>query len=131
MPLDPALADADFCYLTTSGRLTGQPRMIEIWFAAHGDTIYLLASGRADAHWVQNIQRNPAVTVRIGAVEFDGRAYLVAPRAEGARAKNPEDTLARRLVVEKYRPRHNGDLDDWRRTALPVAIDLQPRLPAP
>ena len=118
MTLDPALADEEFCYLITTGRYTGQPRTIEIWFAAHSDTIYLLAGGRADAHWVQNIQRDPAVTVRIGAVEFEGRAYIVAP--------GPENTRARRLLVEKYRPRYSGDLEDWRRTALPVAIDLHP-----
>lgn len=131
MTLDPALADADFCYLTTTGRFTGQPRAIEIWLAAHGDTLYLLAGGRLDAHWVQNIQRNPAVTVRIGATEFEGRAYLVAPGAESARAQNPEDALARRLVVEKYRLRYSGDLEEWRRTALPVAIDLAPACPEP
>jgi hypothetical protein len=35
-----------------------------------------------------------------------------------------EDATARRLLLEKYGPRYSGDLDDWGRTALPVAIDL-------
>jgi hypothetical protein len=34
-----------------------------------------------------------------------------------------EDALARRLVVEKYAPRYRGDLTEWGRTSLPIAID--------
>ena len=36
-----------------------------------------------------------------------------------------EDSLARRLLLEKYAPpRYDGDLEDWGRDALPVAFDL-------
>jgi hypothetical protein len=28
------------------------------------------------------------------------------------------------LLLQKYRPRYGGDLDEWGRTALPIAIDL-------
>jgi hypothetical protein len=28
------------------------------------------------------------------------------------------------LLVEKYQPRYSGDLTEWGRTSLPVAIDL-------
>jgi hypothetical protein len=44
------------------------------------------------------------------------RAYVVEDTNEGA--------LARRLLVEKYRPRYTGDLDEWRETSLPVAFEL-------
>ena len=33
MPDLRALADEDFCYLTTTGRVTGRPHEIEIWFS--------------------------------------------------------------------------------------------------
>ena len=36
-------ADDDFCYLTTTGRVTGQPHTIEIWFAVGGRTLYMLS----------------------------------------------------------------------------------------
>jgi len=29
------------------------------------------------------------------------------------------------ILLEKYAPRCSGDLDDWGRTALPVAFDLE------
>ena len=31
-----------------------------------------------------------------------------------------------RLVFEKYAPRYDGDLTEWRERALPIAIDLPP-----
>ena len=40
------VADADFCYLTTTGRVSGRPHTIEIWFAVQGDAIYLMAGSR-------------------------------------------------------------------------------------
>jgi len=35
-----------------------------------------------------------------------------------------EDALARRLLLEKYEPTYSGDLSEWGRTALPVAVEL-------
>ena len=111
-----AFADTDFCYLTTTGRVTGQPRIIEIWFATHQQTLYLLAGSKEDAGWVKNLKRTPEVTVRIGKRHFNGRARVVADQSE--------DALARRLVVGKYQSRDSDDLSDWGRTALPVAVDV-------
>jgi len=111
-----ALASEEYCYLTTRGRVSGRPHTIEIWFALRGTTVYLLSGGRDRSDWVKNLRRTPEVKVRIGRRRFDGRARIV-------RAKR-EDALARRLLVEKYQPRYEGDLRGWRRSALPVAVDL-------
>jgi deazaflavin-dependent oxidoreductase (nitroreductase family) len=114
--LDPQLAGEDFCYVTTTGRVTGNPHTIEIWFAAHDDSIYILAGGGHASDWVKNVKRRPSVPVRIGSATFKGHGRIVdAP---------DEDARARRLLLEKYGPRYSGDLDDWGRTALPIAIDL-------
>jgi deazaflavin-dependent oxidoreductase (nitroreductase family) len=111
-----ALSDEDFCYLTTTGRVTGQPRTIEIWFAMHGHTVYMLAGGREKAGWVKNLTHASQVAIRIGTRQFRGHARLVTDPSE--------DALARRLVVGKYQPRDSDDLSDWGRTALPVAVDV-------
>lgn len=116
MPLTPALADEDYCYLTTTGRRTGRPHTIEIWFAHSTETLYLLAGDRDGADWVRNVIREQDVKVRIGDIEQKARARLLED--------GEEDALARRLLFDKYAPRSNGDLSDWRRTALPLAIDL-------
>ena len=112
-----ALAAEDYCYLTTTGRVTGRPHTIEIWFGLQGGTVYLLSGGRGRADWVRNLRRDPAVTVRIRGGTYRGRARVVRDAAE--------DALARRLLLEKYAPRYRGDLTDWGRTALPVAVDLE------
>jgi deazaflavin-dependent oxidoreductase (nitroreductase family) len=110
------LAEEPFCYVTTTGRVTGQPHTIEIWFALIGRTLYMLSGGGDRSDWVKNLIRTPETTVFISATEFSGRARVVTEEAE--------DTLARRLLLEKYEPSYSGDLSDWGRTALPVAVDL-------
>ena len=114
-PLTLELADLDYCYLTTTGRVTGRPHRIEIWFAYRDGVAYLLNdSGKAD--WVKNIRSNPAVRFDVGDGSWDGAGRIdLSPE---------EEAVARRLLVEKYTPRYSGDLTEWRDTALPVAIDL-------
>lgn len=115
--MDPEIAAEAFCYLTTRGRRSGRAHEIEIWFAAAGDTFYLLSGGGEGSDWVRNLEADPAVTVRVGATAWAGRARVVADDGEAARA--------RRLVFEKYQPGYDGSLTRWRDTALPVAIDRQ------
>jgi len=116
--LEPALARQSLCYLETTGRVTGRPRVVEIWFAADPDRdrIYILAGGRDDAHWVRNARRDPSVSVRIGGRTFRGRASEI----EGGQ----DEGLARRIVVQKYEGAEPGSLAEWGRESLPVAIDL-------
>ncbi len=111
-----SLADDDFCYLTTTGRRSGQPHTIEIWFALEGHSLYLLSGGRDQSDWVKNLQRQPHVQVKIRERVFSGQARVVT--------EPEEDALARKLVYDKYTPRDSDDLSDWARTSLPIAIDL-------
>ncbi len=109
-------ADADFCYLTTTGRVSGKAHTIEIWFALHENTLYLLSGGREKSDWIKNSLYTPDVHVKINETQFAGKARLVA--------STEEDRLARQLVLEKYTPRDSDDLTGWSRTSLPLAIDL-------
>jgi deazaflavin-dependent oxidoreductase (nitroreductase family) len=114
-------ADAQFCYLTTTGRVSGRPHTIEIWFARQDATLYLLSGGGDRADWVRNLRRRPEVVVRIGrrhGPALRGRARVLDPGT-------PEDELARDLLVAKYQPDYGGDLGGWRRSSLPVAVDLE------
>lgn len=119
MVLHPRLAGLAVCDLETIGRVSGQPRRIEIWFAAdpERDRVYLLSGGRDRAHWVRNIRRSPRVRVRVGASWFEGSATEIEGSAD--------DALARRLLAAKYEGWIEGrPLSGWARTSLPVAIDL-------
>jgi deazaflavin-dependent oxidoreductase (nitroreductase family) len=112
---DPSLAALDHCYLTTTGRHTGQPHRIEIWFALADGMVYLLSGGGDRSDWVRNLMISPEVGVEIGDEHRTRRARIVTDP--------DEDASARHLVVEKYVPRYRGDLGDWGRTSLPIAID--------
>jgi deazaflavin-dependent oxidoreductase (nitroreductase family) len=58
-------SEVAFLYLTTTGRHSGQPREIEIWFAGHGERYYLIAEHREQANWVRNILNDPRVLFRV------------------------------------------------------------------
>jgi deazaflavin-dependent oxidoreductase (nitroreductase family) len=117
MPDLRMLAEEDFCYLTTTGRVSGRPHEIEMWFSLvpETQTLYMLSGGRDHSDWVRNLRRDPEVTVRIAGEQFGG----LAREAQDAE----EDELARRLLVEKYESRP-GSLANWRSTALPVVVNL-------
>lgn len=110
------LANEEFGYLTTIGRVSGREHTIEIWFALEGRTIYMLAGGRDKSDWVKNARKQPKVRFRIRDQHFQGHARILAA--------GEEDSLARRIVVAKYQPIYNEDLSDWGRTSLVVAVDI-------
>lgn len=115
--LSPLLAGEAYCYLTTTGRVTGKPHEIEIWFGLVGNTCYLLSGGRDKSDWVKNLLRNPSVTVRIGGQTFPAAARIVDD--------DEEAMTARDLLADKYNERNaNGSLSKWAQTALPVALDI-------
>ena len=118
MALPAELAELDFCYVTSTGRATGRPHRIEIWFSAapDADTIYMLSGGRERADWVRNLVASPRCTVEIGDARFVGYGRVI----EGTAEEDP----ARTLVHDKYA--HGEDLASWRESALPIAIDLTP-----
>lgn len=111
-----ALAHEEYCYVTSTGRVTGRPHRIEIWFGMQSKTLYLL-SGDGKSDWVKNIRVQPVVTVELGKRIFTAQTRLVSDAQE--------DALARRLLAEKYQGWREGlPLSEWAQTALPVALDL-------
>lgn len=114
-----SLANEQFCYLTTTGRVSGQPREIEIWFSVNDGVLYMLSGARDRSNWVRNLMRHPKVSIRIAGASFQAEARLVEPDTE-------EDQLARNLLFDKYQPISSDDLTDWKRCSLPVAFEFQP-----
>ena len=116
------LAGEDFCYLTTTGRVTGNPHEIEIWFGIANGVLYILSGNREKSDWVANLIKQPNVAVRIGGTTYNATARVLAPDTE-------EDAMARRLLVDRYQTSptrtSSGDLGPWGRSSLPVAFELQ------
>jgi deazaflavin-dependent oxidoreductase (nitroreductase family) len=113
--------DEAYCYLTTTGRKSGLPREIEIWFAAVGDTIYLMNGGgerpAGESDWVRNLRADPRARVRIAGTVYRGQARVVEFDSD-------EHDRARDLLVAKYDP-SGTELSEWRATAFPMVIELR------
>jgi deazaflavin-dependent oxidoreductase (nitroreductase family) len=115
---EPGAADQSFAWLTTTGRRTGAPRTVELWFVLDGRTVYFLSGGGDAAQWVRNARAQPQVSVLLGNIEYQGRA-----REPGT--ESPEDARARRSMAAKYQGWREGrPLSDWASEALCLAIDL-------
>ncbi len=111
------LASVEYCYLTTTGRVTGKPHEIEIWFGILNSTIYLMSGGGEESDWVKNLKKNPAVTVRIDDRTFTATARIVHDEAEEMPVRN--------LLADKYNEREaDGSLSEWAQSARVVGFDL-------
>jgi deazaflavin-dependent oxidoreductase (nitroreductase family) len=97
MESSTAIRNEQYLYLTTIGRITGQPREIEIWFVESEGKLYILAEHFHKAQWVKNIEQQSRVRVRVGSKEFDGTARVLDPKREVAAWQT-----AQRLSNEKY-----------------------------
>jgi len=92
-----SLRGIPFLYLTTTGRKTGRPHEIEIWFVASGGNLYVLAEHFRKAQWVKNIERNARVRVRIGGREASAIARVLDSERDAG-----EWRTAQELAREKY-----------------------------
>jgi F420H(2)-dependent quinone reductase len=88
-----------FLYLTTTGRISGLLRTIEIWFVEHAGSFYVVAERREQAQWVQNLERDPAVHYRVGARDDRGPEVPATARVVRAPALVAEVSA---LMVAKY-----------------------------
>jgi deazaflavin-dependent oxidoreductase (nitroreductase family) len=79
--------ESPYIYVTTTGRKSGRPHEIEIWYVYHEGAYYLVSGGGETADWVKNIRANPSVTLRIG--ERDAEAIQALGRPVD-RAQEPE-----------------------------------------
>jgi deazaflavin-dependent oxidoreductase (nitroreductase family) len=105
----------EYCYLTTVGRVTGNPHRIEIWFVVDGDSVWLLTERAAETHWVKNLRVNPTVTLEVGELTMEADAEVVA--------NLPADAPLRARLASRYSPSPDGDnLESWAAGALAVRI---------
>lgn len=60
--------------LTVTGRKSGKPHTVKIWFAADREKVYVTSGRGLGAQWIKNLQKNPQVTLRIGTTTLKGTA---------------------------------------------------------
>lgn len=102
------------CYLTTTGRRTGRPHRIEIWFLEHDDAVYLFSGGGEASDWVRNVRRDSHV--RLELPDRPARPYSATVLDQ------PDDDLRRRMDARYYGTRAEQDLTDWARRSTVVRL---------
>jgi deazaflavin-dependent oxidoreductase (nitroreductase family) len=88
-------ADVECCDVVTTGRRTGNPHEIEIWFGVDGDTMYLISGNGSGADWYRNALSNPRVVVKLAGETHHGIARDVTDADERRRVGD--------LMGDKYR----------------------------
>ena len=79
------VAEKQTTRLTHSGRKTGKPHEVTIWFVLDGDRLYV-GTANVNRQWVRNVQKTPQVKLSIGGENFSGTARFLTDRAEHERA---------------------------------------------
>jgi deazaflavin-dependent oxidoreductase (nitroreductase family) len=78
-------ADVDCCDIVTTGRVSGNPHEIEIWFGVLDGVMYLISGNGPGADWYRNMLANPEVVVKLAGEEHVGRARDVTDPGERRR----------------------------------------------
>lgn len=103
-----AVAHLDVCRLITTGRLTGRPHDIEMWFGVMGETVCMIAESGLGADWYRNALADPTVKLRFG-----GRTATGVARAatEGEERRRVGEAMA--LKYGDGDPEIGLEDDDW------------------
>jgi deazaflavin-dependent oxidoreductase (nitroreductase family) len=113
-----ALASEEYAYLTTTGRRTGAPHEIEIWFATDGQVLWMISGGHERADWVQNLLAGPDAVVRIA-----GESFTV--RARPALTDPSERRRAAAALHAKYAAQVSATASQWGSDAYLLAFDVR------
>ncbi len=111
-----AVKNNKFIYLTTSGRKTGKPHVVELWFAYAEGKIFLSHEG-AYTDWMKNLTKNEHVRARIGPLNFEATAKIV-------NGGNPRELGKKSLYEKYYQPASKEVIDDW--FELSTVVELTP-----
>lgn len=104
-------------HLTTTGRKTGKPRVVELWFALSNGKVYLSHEGK-ETDWMKNIKENAQVSIEVDGSNSTGKArYLQEDTNESMAAKTA-------LYEKYYGKAERKVIEDWFSLSSILTIDL-------
>jgi deazaflavin-dependent oxidoreductase (nitroreductase family) len=99
------VAKEKYIHLTTTGRKTGNPHTVELWFAMAGQKIYLSHEG-AYTDWMKNVLEDGRVEFEIGKIQFKGNARI-------AERGQVFDLGKHALYLKYYGKADEETINDW------------------
>jgi hypothetical protein len=112
--LERSLRTAEELELLTTGRRSGRPHSVRIWFAYDDGAIWLRTDRAAD--WLRNLEREPRCRIRVDGAERGARREAVA-----------DESAALRRLVDLWRAKYGAEwVGDWyvERGRVPVRLVL-------
>jgi deazaflavin-dependent oxidoreductase (nitroreductase family) len=82
--------------ITVTGRKSGRPISIPVWFVSEGGTLFLLPVQGSDTQWYKNVLKNPAIHIDARGAEAD---LTVVPVTDQKQVST---------VVEKFRHKYGA-----------------------
>ena len=80
--------------ITVTGRKSGRPISIPVWFVLEGDKLYLLPVQGADTQWYKNTLKNPTIQIESGGEKAELKVTPIT---------DPKQVAS---VVEKFRAKY-------------------------
>ena len=88
--------------ITVTGRKSGRPISVPVWFVLEDGKLYLLPVSGSDTQWYKNVLKNPSLRIDAGGDTAELRAVPVT---------EPKQVSA---IVEKFRAKHGaGDVKKY------------------
>src|SRR6267142_6087549 len=101
--------------ITVTGRKSGRPISIPVWFVLENGKLYLLPVSGSDTQWYKNVLKNPSIRIEAGGAEAE---LKVAPVTDAKQVSS---------VVDKFRAKYGASDVKKYYSKLDVAVlaDLQ------
>jgi hypothetical protein len=100
---------ARYCYLTTTGRVTGRRRTVELWFVPADGGVFLMSGSGGLTQWCLDLEAEEQGVLRLDDRSFHVRAAEVVD--EGVRAAALVD------FHDKYDPPGRDRVSAWQANA--------------
>jgi len=112
-----ALKNANEIEITVIGRNTGKPITLPVWFVHENGTLWLLPVNGSKTQWYQNLQKNPAITIKVGKEERTLNAQVLKTATSVGNVIQSFQQKYKPEMIAKYYP---GPLD------VAVKLNLNP-----
>ena len=83
--------------ITVTGRKSGRPISIPVWFVLEEDKLYLLPVQGSDTQWYKNVLKNPTIRIGAGGAKAEFRVVSITDRKRVS------------TVVDEFRAKYGPD----------------------
>jgi deazaflavin-dependent oxidoreductase (nitroreductase family) len=106
------LQNASTIEITVTGRSSGRPISLPIWFALDGNKLYLIPVKGSDTEWYKNVRKTP--TIQLSA---QGKTRKASTRILTDKAHLDQ-------VIEKFRDKYGRDVQSSYYPQYDVAVEV-------